>query len=757
MKRHSDTKSDSSSEENKSSIVGRRTYLKLAGAAAIPAVASGSAAASTTHRGIEFENVVNLVDDYGADPTGSEPVDDAVKSAASADTLVMVPDGEYLFSDEVIISPNGNVGFLAKDGANPSFVAADGFNDYLINVVDLPEALFEGIDIDITKTGTTAGLRLSIHTTLHVQDVEYVGRGTHPDSAVTNALTLELSDSDGEGIVRNVTALKGSAIGHYKSGDGRVAVRIGRGTEGTIRIEDCHFEEFGNNALYTSRTPGTVEVVRGVYRNNNGSGVRIGGETSYVKDALIEVDLEKYSGPPVEDSDAHNTRAILLEQKDVGKTPGATVRNCDIVMRNLIKSNGAIQARGDQGETEYNIVDTTVEFDDEYRILYADQSTGTIDNLTVTGSGANRHAFWLRGTGASGTSIRNSCFEQTGDDRDGVWIDNADDCIIEDSNINTSGEEILVDGGSVSTSNVTYDQSCPIGSSLAVSTDSATDVGDTSATLNGELTDLGGASSADVYFEWRESGTSSWNATAAETLSTIGTFSENLSSLDGDTDYEFRAVAKTADTTDTGSTTSFTTGGGLSASTDAATNETDSSATLNGELSELTGYDTASVYFEWGKSGDELPNTTEGQTVDSATVFDIEVSGLDSSSEYEFQAVAEAGADVATGDVRTFSTDGSAAPVIDQFDVTDTSNPAWTRFEVDWVVSDDDADLDVVGLELTGPDGTVVDSTVNSVSGSTASGSDELGHKFRGTRDHVLSITVTDSAGNETTESRQFS
>ena len=40
----------------------------------------------------------------------------------------------------------------------------------------------------------------------------------------------------------------------------------------------------------------------------------------------------------------------------------------------------------------------------------------------------------------------------------------------------------------------------------AVSTDGASGVGTDTATLNGTLDDLGGASSADVYFEWRESG-----------------------------------------------------------------------------------------------------------------------------------------------------------------------------------------------------------------------------------------------------------
>jgi len=101
---------------------------------------------------------------------------------------------------------------------------------------------------------------------------------------------------------------------------------------------------------------------------------------------------------------------------------------------------------------------------------------------------------------------------------------------------------------------------------LAVSTGDATGVGETSATLNGSLDDLGGADSADVYVEWGPSGGSLSNVTSAETLSSTGSFSADISGLSAGTTYEFRAVADASDgSSDTGSTNSFTTdssGGG---------------------------------------------------------------------------------------------------------------------------------------------------------------------------------------------------
>ena len=95
-----------------------------------------------------------------------------------------------------------------------------------------------------------------------------------------------------------------------------------------------------------------------------------------------------------------------------------------------------------------------------------------------------------------------------------------------------------------------------------VSTDSATEVAGDSATLNGTLDDLDGASSADVYFEYRETGASSWTTTSTRTLSSTGSFSQSVSGLDTGTEYEYRAVGSAGDgDTDTGGTVTFTTDG----------------------------------------------------------------------------------------------------------------------------------------------------------------------------------------------------
>lgn len=588
------------------SLPARRSFLKQAAlgisAVALGVTGSDPVGASTTKHGITFDKVVNLVDDYGADPTGSEPVDSAIKNAAGPDTLVMVPDGEYLFSGEVLVSPAGNVGFLAEDGAFPRFVAPSGHNDHLLNIYHLPKALFEGIDIDIQQTDTTAGLRFDIEDQVHVEDVEFLGRGTHPDSRVTNALDVAVTNVTGKGTVRNVTALKGSAIGHYKSGDGRVGVFIGRSNYGTVRIENCHLEEFGNNGLYCSRTPGTVEVIGGTYRNNNVASVRLGGSTSYVDGADIEVDLGAYSGPLTQTNSSYNTRCVILEQNNVTKTPGATVQNCEIRIASADNSQAAVHFWGWTGETTGVIENSRIQVDEDgVPAVYADGSQLLMDGTSLTGSAIDRSAMVISGTAASESSVTNSCVEQTGDKRDGCLIEDATDCVMSDSNVNVTGEIVVLDNATVDTTNITTSDSCPLPQiGLSVSTGDATNVSGSSATVSGNLSDLGGADSVDVYFEWGESGSGLPNTSGRQTLSTTGTVEADLSGLQSGTEYTYRIVAETSSGDSAqGDTRSFTT--------------TD----LGNTISIEGGSNSNKVSYELEVSGDLEKSTANGATIDS--------------------------------------------------------------------------------------------------------------------------------------------
>jgi len=113
--------------------------------------------------------------------------------------------------------------------------------------------------------------------------------------------------------------------------------------------------------------------------------------------------------------------------------------------------------------------------------------------------------------------------------------------------------------------------------------------------------------------------------------------------------------------------------------------------------------------------------------------------------------------DGATGtvskNVTVSSSTTNEAPVITNFSLANTSNPALKRVQVSWSVTDGDGDLKTVETQLTGP-GTA--SAVSNVSGSSASGVHELSVKKGSSGEYKVTITVTDVAGNSTTKSQNI-
>ncbi|MEF8784139.1 MAG: S8 family serine peptidase [Haloarculaceae archaeon] len=298
----------------------------------------------------------------------------------------------------------------------------------------------------------------------------------------------------------------------------------------------------------------------------------------------------------------------------------------------------------------------------------------------------------------------------------------------------------------------------------AVTTESASNVTATSATLNGSLDDMGNASSIDCYFEYRESGTSTWSTTSTQTLSATGSVSQDISGLSSGTDYEYRTVADASDgDTATGSAVTFSTTSSdtsVAVSTDAVSSVGTDTATLNGSLTDLGGASSADVHFEWHQVGASTWNTTSTQTLSATGSFSESISGLSSGTDYEYRAVADASdGDTDTGTTVSFTTDsGSTAPAIDSYTVTEAGSPnPHAEITADWAVSDADGDLDSVLVEVFDSSETVVDSAQTNVSGGSVSGTDKWKLKHRDNETFDVRLTVTDATGNSTTQTKTVS
>lgn len=296
--------------------------------------------------------------------------------------------------------------------------------------------------------------------------------------------------------------------------------------------------------------------------------------------------------------------------------------------------------------------------------------------------------------------------------------------------------------------------------SVVVSTGSPATVGKQSATLTGSLDDLGGASSADCYFQVRESGASTWATTSSQTLSSTGSYELEIGGLSSGTEYEYRAVAGASDgDTDTGSTVLFTTAtdSPVAVSTQAAADIGEQLATLTGYLDDLGGASSADCYFQVRESGASSWTATGAQTLSSTGGYSSEISGLSAGTEYEYRAVVDASdGDADTGDIVSFTTVSSAsAPTVDAFNVSESGSPnPHADITVGWGVTDADADLDTVVIEVFTTGGVKMESLKTNVSGSTANDTNDLKIKHGGNTTYDVTLTVTDMKGNTDSQTK---
>ncbi|ELZ46338.1 hypothetical protein C464_11003 [Halorubrum coriense DSM 10284] len=238
---------------------------------------------------------------------------------------------------------------------------------------------------------------------------------------------------------------------------------VGWSNKGTVRIEGCDFREFGNNGTYTSRTPGQVEIVDCYFLNNNAAGARIGGAGSYVEDSTVEIDLDKYTGGPVDTSTEFNTRAIVVEQgvQRRGAPPlpgGAEIRGCTLLARSSPRSQSVVE----QSPVARSLVvrDTEIRCDIDGTPAVRRGPVGALpyrpdrrrpppphwtklQNVTVDGDAAGGVAVDLRL--APESAVIDCDIHCPGADRDGVLLDLSPRSTVSGSTIRTDGHPIVVD------------------------------------------------------------------------------------------------------------------------------------------------------------------------------------------------------------------------------------------------------------------------------------------------------------------------
>ncbi len=422
---------------------------------------------STNSVGISFDRTVDIVDQYDADPTGKEPINEAVKEAMSEGTLIKFPEGRYQLSEPLLIT-HDRVGFVGVGNARlmiPTNYVGPFVQTERLGVENTDPAdafLFKNLNVGMAGPNRSGHMHLDCPSRFYVENVTYLGRGV----STGYAFNVSVRDPNGTGVLRSVTVKQGSRPDVYNSGNGRIGVWAGLSHQGTLRVENCDFREFGNNGLYTGRTPGKVQVTNSYFLNNNVSSVRISGKGSYVEDSLIEVDFRKYDGPKLTNTDkAFNLRGVFIDgstgYSGVPAFPaGAEVRNCEIRILNIPSSANSAGAINQFGTSRsLRVVDTKIRVDTPKTPAIARARPGSVnyrpdmktppkphwtklENVVIEGKSNQGEAIRLRQ--ADGSVIRNCRIEQSGQDRDGVRLVNCRNALFDGGVIRTTRFPIVV-------------------------------------------------------------------------------------------------------------------------------------------------------------------------------------------------------------------------------------------------------------------------------------------------------------------------
>ena len=191
-----------------------------------------------------------------------------------------------------------------------------------------------------------------------------------------------------------------------------------------------------------------------------------------------------------------------------------------------------------------------------------------------------------------------------------------------------------------------------------VTTEGASIITATSATLTGNLDSTGGET-CQVWFEYGTT-TSYGSSPTPLSMSSTGVFCAIISPLNPDTTYHFRAVAENSKGKAHGSDMTFKTEKEThppTVTTNAATNEEETTATLNGVVSS-DGGEACQYRFEYDTNQGEPYAYNTGWTGNKTTgqSFSHAIYSLDKGIKYYFRAQAKNSAGIGSGSELTFLT-----------------------------------------------------------------------------------------------------
>ena len=485
---------DEKARERGQPRLNRRSYLKLASAAATAAVGGAIGTA-----GAAYSNTVDIVQ-AGADNTGNQDIASVLNSVAGNDTMVEFPPGTYRLSGF-----SGSFSNLALVGTDATIVPPNGSTSTIMSLSGA-NVTVEGFTFDYTASNTAPQMSMRCSDGLLLKDCDFVGvadvSGGSGSSSHQYHFFPAVTSSSGSGLIQNVSFADGSI-----SPSNRGGIWFGQNNQGTLTFDGLHMEKWANNSLYCYNSGGPVIVKNSFFRNNNVSGPRIGSNGTRILDSTFVSDgwvpVQAFTG-------GRTSRGIWLP----AACDDVLIQGCDFVMSGPY-ANSAIVYQS--YNTNVDVKDCRFQMDVDRPAIDVRQGGAglTIDGVSVTGSASSGNAIQLNGR--SGSQISNVCVQQPNGSRGGIYLGNSSNCSISNSTLNVGGQAITLNGSSADTTNITRSGTCPVASDANPTGSSGSSDGSTDDGSTGDGTSGDGSSGDDS--------TSDGSATLSNGISIDGRYS----------------------------------------------------------------------------------------------------------------------------------------------------------------------------------------------------------------------------------------
>lgn len=435
----------------------RRGFLHTA----VGAVAAGATIAATSTSATadeEYGQVIDIVEDLGADNTGSEPINDALAEAVEDVTYdvggmddipdldqdddgvkIVFPEGEY-----VIHEGDGGDGFArwsfgdGEEQAHLGKIALEGQGEVVLrppdggrhNILTLwgRDIVVENFIVSQQAHDTSSGITAVAEENLLLKDILFDGKVTgdyvetphwqdddyDPDDVLDDPKCIipGLLNEDGEGVIEHVRAPDGVETHSRKGGCWVNFVHTG-----DLLFKNCEFSNMSDNAIYGSPPglghggQGSVQVENSLFVNNNVTAVRLGSPGSSAENCTVITEPGEIPATP--------WGAITSRAGWVWYTFEGYYEDMDVIHGHT-SGTGIIDHGDNTQDVELAVRNCRMEFDHGTEaIRFNDPGVEHLEvsDLSVTGSGGPGSVI-----NAANCSIEmeNLCIHQTAAGRTGI-------------------------------------------------------------------------------------------------------------------------------------------------------------------------------------------------------------------------------------------------------------------------------------------------------------------------------------------------